>query len=42
MEDNKIRIIVDKKAVVLGDTSLEITDKIITVLNKNLPSLKLN
>lgn len=42
MEDNKIRIIVDKKAVVLGDTSLEITDQIITILNKNLPSLKLN
>jgi len=40
MEDNKIRMIVDKKSVILGDSSLEITDKIIGILNKELISLK--
>jgi outer membrane protein len=40
MEDNKIILIVDKSSVVLGDSSLELTDKIITILNKELPSLK--
>jgi len=34
MEENKIRIILDKKSVVMGDSSLEITDKIISILNK--------
>jgi len=34
MEDNKIRIIVDKQSVILADTTLEITDKIIAILNK--------
>jgi outer membrane protein len=42
MEDNKIRLVLEKKAVVLGDTSLEITDQIIEILNKELPSIKLN
>jgi len=40
MEDNNIRMIVDKKSVILGDTTLEITDKIIGILNKELVSLK--
>jgi len=40
MEDNNIRMIVDKKSVILGDTTLEITDKIIVILNKELTSLK--
>ena len=42
MEDNKIRIVIDKKTVVMGDKSLEITDKIISILNKEVPSLKSN
>ena len=42
MEENKIRLILNKQSIILGDTSLEITDKIIAILNKKLPSLKLN
>ena len=42
MEDNKVRLVLDKQSVVLGDTQLEITDKIIEILNKELPSIKLN
>ena len=42
MEGNNIQIVLDKKAVILGDTNLEITDKIISILNKELPSLKTN
>ena len=42
MEENNIRLIVDKKSVILGDTSLEVTDQIINLLNKELPSLKIN
>ena len=40
MEDNKIRIVIDKKSILLGDTNLEITDQIISILDKELPSLK--
>ena len=39
MEDNNIRIILDKKSVIMGDTKLEITDQIINILNKELTSL---
>jgi outer membrane protein len=42
MEDNGIRLLVDKQSVVLGDTSLEITDNIINILNQKLSSIKLN
>jgi Skp family chaperone for outer membrane proteins len=42
MENNNIKIILDKKSVVMGDTALEITDQIITTLNKEVPSLKIN
>ena len=42
MEDNNVRIVLDKKAVVLGDEKLEITNQIIVILNKKLPSLKIN
>ena len=41
MEENKIRLIVDKQSVVLGDTSLELTDKIIDILNQKLSSIKI-
>ena len=42
MEEKKIRIIIDKKAIIMGDTTLEITDQIIAILNKEVPSLKIN
>jgi len=40
MEENNIRLIIDKQSVVLGDTTLEITNKIIELLNQNLKSIK--
>jgi Skp family chaperone for outer membrane proteins len=42
MEENSIRLIVDKKSVVMGDKTLEITSQIIAILNKELPSVKIN
>jgi|TARA_B110000211_G_C14009939_1_gene522619 Skp family chaperone for outer membrane proteins len=42
MEDNKIRIVLNKQSVILGDATLEITDEIIKILNKEFPSLKAN
>ena len=42
MEDNKIRIIFNKQGVIMGDATLEITDQIILILNKELTSLKIN
>ena len=42
MEDNNIRIVLDKQSVLMGDSSLEITSQIIAILNKELSSLKIN
>jgi|TARA_B100001093_G_scaffold278640_1_gene266304 outer membrane protein len=42
MEDNKIRLVLDKKSILLGDQNLEITKQIIEILNKEVKSLKLN
>jgi len=42
MLEKKIRIVLDKKAVLMGDLNLEITDQIISILNKEIPSLKIN
>ena len=42
MEDNNIRLVLNKKDVIMGDKNLEITDQVITILNKALPSLKKN
>ena len=42
MADNNIRLILDKKNIIMGDETLEITNKIIETLNKKLPSLKIN
>ena len=42
MEDNKIRIVLDRKSILLGDINLDITPKIIELLNKELKSIKLN
>ena len=41
MEEKKIRLVLDKKSILLGDTNLEITSKIIEILNKDLKSLNL-
>ena len=41
MEENKIRLVLDKKSILLGDTNLEITSQIITALNKEIKSLNL-
>ena len=42
MEENKIRIVLDKQSIILGDTTLEITDKIIDILNKEVTSIKID
>ena len=42
MTDNNIRMILDKKGVLMGDKTLEITDKIITIINKEITSIKIN
>ncbi len=41
MEKNKIRIVLDKKSILLGDIKLDITDEIIKLLDKKLKSIKL-
>ena len=41
MEKNNIRMIIDKQSVILGDSTLEITDQIIAIVNKEVSSLKL-
>ena len=41
MEENKIKIVLDKGAVLLGDSKLEITSQIIDILNKELKSLNI-
>ena len=42
MEENKIRIVLDKQSIILGDTTLEITDKIIDILNREVTSIKVD
>ena len=42
MKENKIRMIVDKKSILLADESLNLTEEIIKILNKKLKSIKLN
>lgn len=42
MSQNNIRIIVNKESVVLGDTKLEITDKIIEIVNQKVKSISVN
>jgi outer membrane protein len=39
MKDNNIRLVIDKSSVLMGDSTLEITDQIIAILNKNLSSI---
>lgn len=40
MKENKIRLVLDKKNIIIGDSSLDLTDKIIELLNKEIKSLK--
>ena len=42
MEEKKIRMVVDKKSLLLADENLDITKEIISILNKKLKSIKLN
>ena len=37
----KIRIVLDKKSILLGDENLDITEDIMSVLNKKLKSINL-
>ena len=42
MKEKNIRIVMDKKNILLGDENLDITKDIIGLLNKNLKSINLN
>ena len=42
MKEKRIRMVVDKKGVLLADESLDITKEILTQLNSKLKSIKLN
>lgn len=42
MKENNIRLVLDKKSLLLADENLDITDKIKIRLNKKLKSIKLN
>ena len=42
MQEKKIRMVVDKKSILLADQKLDITKEIIELLNKKLKSIKLN
>ena len=42
MQEKKIRMVVDKKSILLADQNLDITKQIIELLNKKLKSVKLN
>ncbi len=39
MEENKIRVVLDKKNILLGDKSLEITSQIMEILNKEVKNI---
>lgn len=42
MKNKKIRIILDKKSILLADENLDLTDEIIKILNTKLKSIKIN
>ena len=42
MKANKIRVVLDKKAILLADENLDITKQITDLLNKKLKTIKLN
>ena len=41
MKDKKIRMVIDKKSILLADENLDITNEIIAELNKKLKSINL-
>ena len=41
MKTNKIRMVVDKKSILLADENLDITKQIMTELNKKLKTINL-
>ena len=42
MKEKKIRMVLDKKSLLLADENLDITKDIMGILNKKLKSIKLN
>ena len=42
MKQNKIRMVVDKKSLLLADENLDITKKIMTLLNKKIKTININ
>ena len=42
MKEKNIRIVLDKKSILLADENLNITDDIMKILNQKLNSIKLN
>ena len=42
MKEKKIRMVVDKKSLLLADENLNITKDIISLLNKKLKSIKVD
>ena len=42
MKEKKIRMVIDKKSILLADENLDLTKEIIELLNKKLKSIKLN
>lgn len=42
MEKNNIRMVIDKKSILLADDTLDITKEIVKLLNTKLKSIKLN
>ncbi len=41
MKEKKIRMVIDKKGILLADENLDLTEEIIELLNKKLKSIKL-
>ena len=41
MKKNNIRMVIDKKSILLADEKLDLTKEIIEILNKKLTSIKL-
>ena len=42
MKEKKIRLVLDKKSILLADENLNITQDIIKLLNQKLKTIKLN
>ena len=42
MSENNIQIVIDKKYIVMANSKIDLTDKILEILNKELKSLNLN